>query len=123
MSEEKKTLYAVNIIRNDGNHIRAFESEVYDSCYDKWEELSKLWEESSKNQIPFKLKEPLVTTFHPGLITEITLVPVVEQQLSKNHNPYQKEMMDKGFQSTMQKYGGGQTIEAVHPHLTDQGYK
>lgn len=121
--EESKTLYAVNIMRTDSQHITAFESEKYDSCYEKWEELSKKWEEASKNQTPFRLTEPVVTTFHPALIKEITLVPVVEQQQSKHANPYQKEMVENGFSSTINKYRSTTGVEAVHPYLTDQGYK
>jgi hypothetical protein len=122
-TEEKSPVYAVFILRTDQNHIQAIESEDYDKCYEKWQELTNLWQESVKEEKPFVLKEPKVTCFTPILIKEITLVPVVEQQFTKNNNPYQKEMVQSGFSSTLQKYSGGRAVEAVHPYLTDQGYK
>lgn len=122
-TEEKRPVYAVFILRTDQNHIQVIESEDYDKCYEKWQHLISLWQESVKEEKPFVLEEPKVTCFTPVLIKEITLVPVVEQQFTKNNNPYQKEMEEHGFSSTLQKYSGGRAVEAVHPYLTDQGYK
>jgi hypothetical protein len=96
--EEKKSLYALYIMRKDENHITAIESSNYDEVYEMYKKLTQEWAICVKEQKPFSMVEPVVTTFDPGLIYEITVRPVVvEQNLSKYDNPYQKKMLEKGF--------------------------
>jgi hypothetical protein len=99
--EEKKSIYALYIMRRDENHIIVIESSNYDKVYELYKNLTENWELCVKNQKPFSINEPVVTTFDPGLIYEITVRPVVvEQNLSKYDNPYQKKMLEKGLGNT-----------------------
>lgn len=120
--EEKKSLYEVQILRIDGEHIIAAQSENYDECFEKWENLHKLWRETSDENKPFVLTEPKVTAFNPTLIKEITLVPVVEQAEGKYSNPYQREMLRNGLSETLNKYRGPQAPQP-QGDLLDGGYK
>lgn len=102
-----KAEYGVLILRRDQQHIQALLTSDYDSAFKLWEELSKRWQESVKETIPFRLISPVVTSFDPGLISEITIRPVVENKLTSNpNNPYEKEMREKGFSETFGRYTG-----------------
>ena len=103
--EEAKTLYNVNIIRSDGNHISAIESDNYDECFELWQALTKAWTEASNENKPFEMITPIVTSFNPVLILEIALVPVMEQKANKHNNPYQQQMVDKGLSSVLSRTG------------------
>ena len=118
--QEEKKVYEVLVLRVDQQHITAIRSESYDECYETWEALHSEWCESSDNNRPFVMKKPLITVFNPTLIKEITLVPVVEQAASKNNNPYQQEMINRGLTETLNKYRGQ---GAPQGDLLDGGYK
>ena len=111
-------MYSVVILRTDGEHLIVVESENYDECFEKWNQLQESWQESVKDQKPFVLKEPLVTAFHPILIKEITLRPVTKEAINtKYENPYKKQMLQRGFSETFNKYTGSTA------DLLDDGYK
>lgn len=113
--EKKETVYEIYIARNDREFpMVVHQSSNYDECYDKWQELHKLWQETSDNNRVFVLNEPVVTAFNPVLIREITLRPVVEQSVGKHRNPYQQAMVEKGL-TEMLNNGGSD--------LMDGGYK
>lgn len=114
MSNEQKVVYAVFVLRTDQQHITAIESDNYDECYETWESLHNVWMEASAENKPFVMTKPIVTAFHPGLISEITLRPIVEQSASKNQNPYQKNMVNNGFSNSFPTGGG--------VDLLDNGY-
>ena len=96
--EEKKPTYALHIMRRDNNHISVVESANYDETYELYEKLTVQWADCIKEQKPFSLKSPVVTTFDPGLIYEITILPVMIEQPSNRHdNPYQQKMIKEGF--------------------------
>jgi len=118
--KEEKKLYEVVILRLDGQHIVAVRTDNYDECYEKWQKLHAEWTETSNENRPFVLMEPVITAFNPTLIKEITLIPVVEQTASKYNNPYQSEMVNKGLTETLNKYkGAGQQ----GGDLLDNGYQ
>lgn len=112
--EEKKTIYALYIVRNDIGPMGVFESDNYDNVFVKWKELKEMWTTAIENKVPFEILEPVVTAFDPGLIMEITLKPVVETTASRYNNPYERQMVEKGLTSTLKSY---------HPELNDGGYK
>lgn len=98
--EEKKTLYALCVMRRDENHIIVIESHNYDEVFEAYKKLTESWALAVKEQRPFSLSSPVVTTFDPGLIYEITVRPIMpEQPVSKYDNPYQQKMMKNGLQS------------------------
>lgn len=106
-------LYQVIIFRRDGNHLKGFESDDFDEAKEKWQELQAQWVEKFKETQPFVLEDPVVTAFDPGLILEISVLPVTEQK--KSNNPYKKEMNEKGLSNTLNNYTGGAS-------LLDSGY-
>jgi hypothetical protein len=112
--EEKKPSYVCVILRKDGEHIAVLESTDYDKVYDEYTRITTEWTRCVKENIPFSLKSPIVTTFDPGLIYEIKLNPVVETTASsRNDNPYAKQMQRNG-------------LSAMHPFTgenLDQGYR
>jgi len=115
-----KKVYAT-IIHKKGSleSIIVKESEDFDSCFKLWDELTKLWGECVKESMPFVLKDPIVTSFDPGLILEISVVPLQTTNnsfSSSNHNPYANKMKQDGFAETMRSYTSG-------PDILDRGYK
>jgi hypothetical protein len=110
--EEKKALYALYIMRRDENHISVTESHNYDEVFEVYKKLIEAWSVSVKEQKPFSLSSPVVTTFDPGLIYEITVRPIMpEQNASKYDNPYQQKMMKNGLQNML------------HSDILDGGYR
>ena len=114
MAEEKKQTYVLMILRRDGNHIAVTESPDYDKTVDEYKELTSKWAACIKEQIPFAMMKPVVTTFDPGLIYEITITPVVETPANRHDNPYAKEMRSKGL-GAMQARTLGENL--------DEGYR
>lgn len=106
-AETPKAEYGVLILRRDQQHIQALLTSDYEAAFKLWQELSKKWQESVKETIPFQLTAPIVTAFDPGLISEITIRPVIENKLTSNpNNPYEKEMRERGFSDTFGRYTG-----------------
>lgn len=98
--EEKKPLYGLYVMRRDENHIIVIESLNYDEVFEAYKKLVVEWGNAVKERLPFSLSSPVVTTFDPGLIYEITVRPIMpEQNVSKYDNPYQQKMMKNGFQN------------------------
>ncbi len=112
--EKKETVYEIFIARNDMElPMTVYRSAVYEECYEKWQKLYKQWQETSEENKAFVIEDPIVTAFNPVLIREITLRPIVEQSAGKYKNPYQREMIDKGFSEVFGNRG----------ELMDNGYK
>lgn len=109
-----KELYRVIIFRRDGNHLEGFESEDFDQAKGKWLEYQEQWVEKFKEAQPFILEEPVVTAFDPGLILEISVLPVQEQKQS--NNPYKKQMQKEGLTNTLNSMTG------TNYNLLDGGY-
>lgn len=100
-------VYAVVVLRTDGDHITVIESPDYDKCYEKWKMLQNEWATASKEQRPFTLEDPIVTAFNPSLTYEIRLIPVMpETMANKNNNPYAQRMGQEGFGRTFPGKGG-----------------
>jgi hypothetical protein len=116
MAEEKKQIYVLVILRRDGKDIIAMEDTDYDKVFDEYTEITSKWAACVKESIPFALKKPIVTTFDPGLIYEITINPVVETPANRHDNPYAKEMRRKGL-ANMQNIG-----QPLGENL-DEGYR
>lgn len=115
--EEKKSVYGVFILRNDGQHISVVETDSYDKAFELWGKLSQDWEDAVTANKPFKLTDPIVTAFAPGLISEITVRPLATTTESKYQNPYEARMMKQGL-SSMANLGDS----TVGPVL-DGGYR
>lgn len=97
--EEKRPLYGLYLYRKDENHISVIESTDYDEVFEVYQKLVTDWEACIKDQRPFSLLSPVVTTFDPGLIYEISVRPILpEQNISKYDNPYQQKMIKNGLQ-------------------------
>lgn len=110
--EEKKQIYEVMILRFDQEHISVIQSDNFDSSYELWNKLSDDWQKSISERKPFRLDKPVVTSFDPSLIKEITVRPLMEVEESKYNNPYQAQMMKQGLGAMLNK--GSQ--------LLDEGY-
>lgn len=108
--------YQVLIIRRDGAHINAFESKDFDKSKVKWRELTDQWisviEESNK---PFVLEQPLVVAFDPGLISEVLINAVEEEQ--KDNNPYKQNQDQNGLGKSLQNFTSGMS------GMKDEGYR
>ena len=105
------------ILRRDGEHISVLEGEDYDKIYEQYKEITARWATSVKEQTPFSINSPVVTTFDPGLIYEITIKPVVETTGSNRYeNPYQQAMHKHGLQNTFGNQG-------LMSEIKDGGYR
>lgn len=109
--EETKQVYEVQIIRIDQNHIVALTSDNYDKCFERWEELTKIWTEAIDGKKPLVLKDPVVTAFDPGLVREITVRPVMTVPASKNDNPYHKRMVKEGLSNMLNNPAGSDLLD------------
>lgn len=114
---EEKQVYETIIFRTDGQHISALQSINFDEAVEKWKELNSSWEESISNKKPFKIMKPIVTSFDPGLISEIAVRPLIKVSESKYDNPYQQEMMKKGLSGMLRQSG-----HPVNSGMLDEGY-
>ena len=101
--EEKKQSYWLVIMRRDGEHISILEDTDYDKVIDEYKVLTDRWASCVKESIPFHLSKPVVTTFDPTMIYEITVKPIVETIGSTNRhdNPYQQAMHKNGLSHTI----------------------
>jgi len=118
--EEKVQFYGVWILRSDGEHITALETDKYDKAHELWLKLTDNWEDAVKNNKPFRLTAPVVTSFAPSLIVEITIKPLTTPaEESKYQNPYQQAMRKQGLSNMLN--GGG--ANGVNPDLLDGGYR
>lgn len=119
MVETSGINYVVRIYRKDQNNITVFRSDNYDACYKLWQDLQTRWLEASKEPKPFVLTEPLVTAFEPGLITEISLLPVpAETVKNMDNNPYYSKMKKEGFSQTFRS-----NTSIVGEDILDGGYR
>lgn len=110
-------MYAVILLRSDQNHI-VLQIEGFEEAYKKWAEYRDLWVTCLHEKKPLQVVEfnqQLVAAFDPALVYEI-VVRKKDVAINQN-NPYYKEMVDKGFSSTV-KRGAGVTQD-----LLDQGYR
>lgn len=112
--DEKLALYALWILRRDQEHISVIESSNYDEVFEVYNKVKAQWAACIKDQTPFELTKPIVTSFDPGLIYEITVKPITETTVSKYDNPYSQQMVKNGFSST---------FRPTTPDLLDGGYK
>lgn len=112
-NEEKKPSYVLVILRRDNEHIAVLEDTNYDKVFEAYNEVAAKWASAIKDNSPFSLTSPVVTTFDPGLIYEIKINPVVETTASsKYENPYAQKMRREGLAS----------MQTVGENL-DQGYR
>lgn len=120
MTEEKKQqVYTLLILRKDDNHIEVVQSLNYDEVMEAYNRVRLQWATCIKDQTPFELMRPIVTTFDPGLIYEITVRPLAETTVSRFENPYQQSMMKNGFSSMFNK----QNQVTTTGDLLDNGYR
>lgn len=119
-TEEKQVqVYEVVIFRVDGNNIVLMQSIKFDEAVEKWKEINSSWEEAISSKKPFKLMSPVVTSFDPGLISEISVRPLTKVDESKYENPYQQKMMKQGLANTLRQQTGGHPINSG---MLDEGY-
>lgn len=121
MSKEEKKIptYGLYILRKDEQHIEVLVSANYDEVFERYKEVSSNWAKSIKDQTPFELVKPIVTSFDPGLAYEITIKLVTETPASRYDNPYQKQMEKVGLGNMLQKRPQSQTSG----DLLDEGYR
>lgn len=100
--------YMVVILRSDGNHIMVDDNPNFDSAREKWASLTKYWEECVHEKKPFIVESPIITAFDPNFIYEIVLRP--KSTVTNSNNPYQKEMMSKGFSDMLKGTSLGSQI-------------
>lgn len=112
---EQNPIYAVQILRRDQNHIEVLNSTDFNKCLGRWKELHQLWAESSKEEKPFVLEDPMLTAFQPGLITEIRLIPITADMQNQSNNPYHKQMVQNGLGATLPSMSG--------VDILDNGYR
>ncbi len=117
MKKEEKQTYLLIILRRDNNHIDVMDSDEYDKIFETYKELTEKWATCITDSKPFSLTSPVVTTFDPGLIYEITIKPIVDTVgKSKYDNPYQQAMMKNGLAGTLKSYD-------IMSDLKDGGYR
>lgn len=110
MQNQNKSRYSLLILKRDQEHMEVLETENFDEIDKLWKELIEQWASCLHEQKPFILRRPVVTAFDPGLIYEITIRPVVENNMD-NDNPYYSRAKKEGFSS------------AIRGELLDGGYK
>lgn len=113
---EEKQVYEVVILRVDNNHIILEQTINFDEAVEKWKETNALWEDSLANKKPFKIMKPIVTSFDPGMITEISVRPLMKISDSKYDNPYQQKMLKEGLGNMFRQQGN------PNSNLLDEGY-
>ena len=117
-NNEEKQVYEVVIFRVDSNHIVLLQTTKFDEAVEEWEKVNKNWEESLSNKKPFKLMKPVVTSFDPGLISEISVRPLTKVSEDKYDNPYQKKMMKEGLRNVLHQNVG----HPINNQMLDEGY-
>lgn len=100
--KEKPQKYVVFILRKDSQHLEALVTEKFNEAKTLYETLTEEWTKAIHEKTPFSLSTPVVTSFDPGLIYEITVRPMEEPLSTDDDNPYKKNMMSKGLSATRQ---------------------
>lgn len=116
---EEKQKYYVAILRRDGNNIIATETEDFEEAHKIYKEMLKEWKRANEEKQPFEVKKPLITSFDPGMVYEITLRPFSANTKNSvnSENPYQQQMQRQGLGNML---GGG---APNMPDILDGGYK
>lgn len=114
-TSKKQEVYSVWVMRRDQSHILVLETASFDEADKVYQELETRWTTALKEQVPFKLRAPVITSFDPGLIYEVSLLPFGSTTVN-NDNPYQAKMRQQGFSNT---FGAG----ARGSDVLDGGYK
>ena len=118
MSEEKLT-YVVVVMRKDFNHIAAMETDNFDEAKTHWRKLADEYKVAATDNVPFEMEKPIVTSFDPGLISEITIQVQPKETVNNKlgeHNPYVEQTRNEGLNNTMKFRGAGSDV-------LDGGYK
>lgn len=111
---EPQKVYELTLFRRDGAHINITQDTNFEEINSLWIELTERWASAIKEQRPFILNRPVVTSFDPGLIYEITVRPLVETSRANLNNPYYQDMLEKGL---------GQSLQRQPGNILDGGYK
>jgi hypothetical protein len=109
--------YSIILLRTDGDHIILDVGNI-ENAYTKWATYRDEWSKSLQDKKPLIVVEKdlgIVTAFNPGIVYEI-IIRKKDLRVSAN-NPYQKEMLEKGFSQTF-----GSHTKSGHD-LLDRGYK
>lgn len=99
MNTSTKIKYGLLILKRDQDHIQVMETEDFKEADKLWEDLTERWTTCLSETKPFRLRSPIITSFDPGLIYEITIRPVTESTRNPD-NPYQAKMQKEGFSAT-----------------------
>jgi len=115
--EDRQISYGLFILLRDRQEsLLVCETSDFSEIKTKWHELTELWAECIEKQKPFKLEEPRLTAFDPGLIKEITIHAADATSKVDQSNPYKKNMVNKGFTESLKN-------NSTYPDLLDNGYK
>lgn len=103
-----KIIYGVWLLKRDQDHIQVLETDNFETADKLWEELTEKWTTCLHEEKPFKLRSPIVTSFDPGLIYEVTIRPASFSDEKTLDNPYQAKMQKEGFSSS---FRGGAMLD------------
>jgi predicted proteasome-type protease len=115
-TDKKVEVYSVWVMRRDQSHITVLETSSFEEADKVYNELESRWTTALKEQVPFKLRAPYITAFDPGLIYEISLLPLGNTTKVNSDNPYQQQMRQNGFSNTFGNSARGSDV-------LDGGYK
>jgi len=97
-------MYRVCILRQGITEpLYVYDSDVLVDAEKCYQELDKEWITSVEEKRPFRLREPFITSFTPGLLTEIKIDKIPLQEYQQSQNPYNQQMQEQGFTGFMQK--------------------
>ena len=119
MNKEEKKIpsYSLLILRRDEQHIEVITSANYDEVFERYKQVKESWAVSIKEKVPMELLKPVVTSFDPGLVYEITIKLVADTPASRYDNPYQKQMEKQGLGNMINKR------PQTNGDLLDEGYR
>ena len=122
MSDQSELQYGVIIYRKDGEHILIDVGNDFEKCRELHSKLDTQWEECHKEATPFRMVDPEVTSFEPGLIKEIKIVAGPKSSMNEmGHNPYVQRMKQQGFSASFKGQTRPDLISSIG--MYDEGYK
>lgn len=113
----QELVYILYIHRKDIQPLLVLETSEFDKIKETWRTLTDNWRKSVEEKRPFELEQPIITSFDPGLITEIRIYSKSIATETHGSNPYVKDMITSGFSDTFTKN------TSVNSELLDKGFK
>lgn len=114
---DKQIIYALIMFRKDIGPSNLLETNDFDKVKETWRNLTNKWTLSVKEQKPFELEEPVITSFDPSLIKEFRISTTETSLKIDESNPYLKNFRQKGFTESFREN------TSLNTEVLDQGYK